>query len=288
MGPILAALAAALALVLSGCAGANAATNSEGYTPPPIGHVWTIILENKSYEATFTGLNQNDYLWKTLPSYGELLRQYYGTGHFSWTTTSARSPARRPRPTTRPTARSTRTSRPAPRPPTARRTPTSGCVYPASVQTLFNQLDDAGVSWKVYNQDMGNTPTREEVYHCGIPGNPSGSGVTDPGCATPQDQYVPKHNPAAWFHSVIDNPADVRQRRAADGYRATKGHAAIPSISQDLKSIATTPAFSWITPNNCSRRARRDLQGRQPVAATRTTTRAGSTRRTCSCRSTSR
>jgi hypothetical protein len=53
------------------------------YQPPPIGHVWTIILENKSYEATFTGLNKNDYLWKKLPSYGLLLRQYYGTGHYS-------------------------------------------------------------------------------------------------------------------------------------------------------------------------------------------------------------
>ncbi len=60
-----------------------AAQHAVGYQPPKIGHVWTIILENKSYEATFTGLNQNDYLWKTLPSYGELLRQYYGTGHYS-------------------------------------------------------------------------------------------------------------------------------------------------------------------------------------------------------------
>ena len=37
----------------------------------------------EEYEATFSGLNQNDYLWKTLPSYGLLLRQYYGTGHVS-------------------------------------------------------------------------------------------------------------------------------------------------------------------------------------------------------------
>ena len=44
-----------------------------GYQPPKIGHVWTIMLENKSYESTFTGLNENDYLWKTLPSYGLLL-----------------------------------------------------------------------------------------------------------------------------------------------------------------------------------------------------------------------
>jgi hypothetical protein len=42
-----------------------------------------IILENKSYDETFTGLNQNSYLWQTLPQQGALLTHYYGTGHFS-------------------------------------------------------------------------------------------------------------------------------------------------------------------------------------------------------------
>src|SRR6202050_3039275 len=52
----------------------------------PVGaikHVWLIIEENKSYDETFTGLNQNSYLWQTLPSQGALLTNYYGTGHFS-------------------------------------------------------------------------------------------------------------------------------------------------------------------------------------------------------------
>ena len=55
-------------------------------TGTPVGavkHVWLIILENKSYDETFTGLNQNSYLWQTLPAQGALLTHYYGTGHFS-------------------------------------------------------------------------------------------------------------------------------------------------------------------------------------------------------------
>src|ERR1700744_6091181 len=55
-------------------------------TGTPVGavkHVWLIILENKSYDETFTGLNQNSYLWQTLPAQGALLNHYYGTGHFS-------------------------------------------------------------------------------------------------------------------------------------------------------------------------------------------------------------
>ena len=54
-----------------------------GIQPGKIKHVWLIILENKSYDATFTGLNNNTYLWKTLPAQGVLLKNYYGTGHFS-------------------------------------------------------------------------------------------------------------------------------------------------------------------------------------------------------------
>src|ERR1700692_1826274 len=54
-----------------------------GIRPGAIKHVWLIILENKSYDATFTGLNNNTYLWQTLPSQGALLKNYYGTGHFS-------------------------------------------------------------------------------------------------------------------------------------------------------------------------------------------------------------
>jgi len=70
-------------------------TGTEGYksaqcvitsTGTPVGgvkHVWLIILENKSYDESFTSLNQNTYLWKTLPEQGALLTNYYGTGHFS-------------------------------------------------------------------------------------------------------------------------------------------------------------------------------------------------------------
>jgi hypothetical protein len=56
---------------------------STGTPVGAISHVWLIILENKSYDETFSGLNQNSYLWQTLPQQGALLTNYYGTGHFS-------------------------------------------------------------------------------------------------------------------------------------------------------------------------------------------------------------
>src|ERR1700761_4736533 len=61
----------------------STAITSTGLQSGQIKHVWLIILENKSYDPPFPGLNQNTYLWKTLPSQGVLLKNYFGTGHSS-------------------------------------------------------------------------------------------------------------------------------------------------------------------------------------------------------------
>jgi phosphatidylinositol-3-phosphatase len=39
----------------------------------------------------------------------------------------------------------------------------AGCVYPAAVQTLGNQLSAAGRSWAAYLQDIGNDPARDNT-----------------------------------------------------------------------------------------------------------------------------
>jgi phosphatidylinositol-3-phosphatase len=254
---LVAALAGTFVIASAGVAGASPDAASApdwhgGFHTPKIGHVWTIILENKSYEATFTGLNQNDYLWKTLPSYGELLRQYYGTGHYSLDNYISLVSGQAPAPANQNDCAQYQNVSPGTPAADGQVNASSGCVYPSSVQTLFNQLDAAHISWKTYAQEMGNTPTRENAYQCGIPGNPAGAGVPDPGSATPADQYVPKHNPVPWFHSLIDNPADCAKVVPLGGLAATTGHPAENGLAQDLQSEATTPRFSWISPDNCS------------------------------------
>jgi len=90
----------------------------------------------------------------------------------------------------------------------------NGCVYPATVPTLFNQLDQAGVSWKGYAQDLGNSdaggpPHSAGVQYCGAPfAAPAPTGSTsepNPGSADATDQYVPKHFPFAWFDSILQS-----------------------------------------------------------------------------------
>src|SRR5882672_10590121 len=51
--------------------------------PPPIRHVFIIVLENKGFDKTFGPSSPATYLSQTLTAQGQLLRQYYGIGHKS-------------------------------------------------------------------------------------------------------------------------------------------------------------------------------------------------------------
>ena len=252
-----------------------------GIHPGKIKHVWLIILENKSYDATFSGLNNNTYLWKTLPSQGVLLKNYYGTGHFSLDNYVSMVSGQATQPDTQadcpfydqfggnvdttgslfsnPNYGQVASSG-GPNAAVA----TNGCVYPSSVPTLFNQLDAKHVSWKGYAQDLGNpdassTGTLQNpgtgqahsagIQYCGAPyASPGPTGSTafpNPGSANATDQYVPKHFPFPWFDSIL-NSGDCNAAHIANLFDPANG------LSHDLQSASTTPAFSWISPNNCS------------------------------------
>ncbi len=229
---------------------------------PKVKHIWYIIMENKSYDATFTGLNNNTYLWKTLPSQGTLLTNYYGTGHFSQDNYTAIVSGQAPlydqqvdSPTYKDAPGAVITDKSDPNYGQFKVTgdpyTLQGSVYPSSVQTIFNQLTAAKVSWKAYAQDLGNADssgTPHSVTACGAPGtDPTNSPIPNPGSANATDQYVAKHFPLPWFHSIIDNAATM-----CDSAHSANLFSSQNGLFQDLKSESTTPAFSWITPNNCS------------------------------------
>lgn len=273
---------------------------STGLRPGQIKHVWLIILENKSYDATFTGLNQNSYLWKTLPSHGVLLTNYYGTGHYSMDNYVSLVSGQAPQQDTQSdcsvantnfgsnstiittgvnrgqVASSANASQPS-----GANAPngSNGCTYPTDTPTLFNQLDAVGKTWKGYAQDLGNQPGREDAT-CGAPGtaannpgtNPTAmsataaqpfpAGVTSFTGAQANDQYVAKHFPFPWFHSLtgavtatgstppLTSPANGGTD--CDAQHIANLDSTSSGLYRDLQKSSTTPAFSWITPNNCS------------------------------------
>ncbi|HTA02862.1 MAG TPA: alkaline phosphatase family protein [Streptosporangiaceae bacterium] len=286
-----------------------------GLKPGAIKHVWLIILENKSYDATFTGLNQNSYLWKTLPAQGVLLKNYYGTGHSSEDNYLAMVSGQAPNEDTQedcsvsdkligPNSDIINTGNvhtdqnygqmnsPAnASQPSGANAPLgeNGCSYPTDVPTLFNQLNAAGESWKGYAQDIGgaqtpgstsfvpNTLPDREAATCAGPGtaannpdtNPTDmegdfpAGVTTFTAAQANDQYVAKHFPFPWFEGLTgavnasgpDTPP--LNEPANGGTNCDANHIAnldspTEGLVHDLQSVKTTPAFSWITPDNCS------------------------------------
>jgi hypothetical protein len=278
--PLRAAAAAALALgVLLVPAAASASASPAwnggadglGIQPGKIKHVWLIILENKSYDASFTGLNNNTYLWKTLPGQGVLLKNYYGTGHFSLDNYISLVSGQATQPDTQSDcplydnmtgrvdtsgslASNSNYGQIASAAGPNAAPGTNGCVYPSSVPTLFNQLDAAHVSWKGYAQDLGNPDAGSPAHdagtqYCGAPfRSPGPTGSTaypNPGSANATDQYVPKHFPFPWFQSILKS-GDCNPAHIANLLSSSNG------LYHDLQSVASTPAFSWITPDNCS------------------------------------
>jgi hypothetical protein len=293
---------------------------STGLKPGAIKHVWLIILENKSYDATFTGLNQNSYLWKTLPQQGVLLKNYYGTGHSSQDNYISLVSGQAPEEDTqndcsvedynfgsnasivtkggslkKDATYGQVASLANGAQPSKANAPNgiNGCTYPEDTPTLFNQLDAAGKTWKGYAQDLGgaqvpgstsfqantvpgregatcagpgtaaNNPSTNPTYTTATPAHPLPPGVTTFTSAQPDDQFVAKHFPFPWFHALtgdvksngtktkglttpVQGGTDCDAAHIANLDNPTEG------LFRDLQKVSTTPAFSWITPDNCS------------------------------------
>ncbi len=254
--------------------GATKPPDGLGVQPGAIKHVWLIILENKSYDTTFTGLNKNTYLWQTLPKQGVLLKNYYGTGHDSQDNYITLSSGQAPQPDVQndcpyydrlsghvdkaggSLTKDKNYGQMVSAAGINAAAGQNGCVYPKSVPTLFNQLDANKISWKGYAQDLGNPetpagspPHSVGVKYCGAPftqPGPTGSpSYPNPGSANATDQYVPKHFPFPFFQSLLSS-GDCNAQHIANLFSATSG------LYHDLQRESTTPAFNWITPNNCS------------------------------------
>ena len=196
-----------------------------------------VILENEDYATSFGSSSPAPYLAQTLPAAGVLLQNYYGIGHESNDNYIAMISGQGPNIdtqgdcqifsdflTTGPVSALTGQA------------PGEGCVFPTSVPSLPDQLQQAGISWKAYMEDMGNTATRESAT-CGHPSLNTQDGTQT---ATSADNYATRHDPFVYFHSVIDNQAYCDQHVVS-----------LKPLATDLQTLATTPQFVFITPSLC-------------------------------------
>jgi hypothetical protein len=244
------ALAAAALLLASGLSTGDAAAGASTYKQPKIRHVFVIMLENEDYATTFGEPASDPYLAQTLPAQGALLEDY-STGHESNDNYIAIVSGQPPNVENQADCQAFSDFVGATTLPDGVETG-EGCVYPSSVQNIGTQLSAVGLSWKAYEQDMGNDPNREAAA-CGHPALNTKDETQD---AVEGDGYATRHDPFVYFHSVIDNQTYCDEHVVAMGSPTGAMPAAAlrgeTGLATDLKRTATTPTFSFITPNLCN------------------------------------
>ena len=258
------------ALTLTTAGTANAAAT------PHVGHVWTIVLENSEFEQTYVAdRNSDPYLSQTLTSEGMLIPGYFGTGHSSLDNYIAMASGQGPNAETKGDCDTNTTlggGSPNPAPDANGHTwhfdadgqavddsgaATIGCTYPAGVKNISDQLEAAGISWKGYMENMdaqdGTRSYCSNPFANRAPVAPAGGwprSRTDDQNPTNPD-YKNKHNPFAYFHSLFDQDAYCQKHVVPLGYLDANGQHPKGQLIDDLKSYATTPQYSFITPDQC-------------------------------------
>ncbi|HTX05248.1 MAG TPA: alkaline phosphatase family protein [Steroidobacteraceae bacterium] len=230
--------AIALPLLFLAAASASPAEDLRTGTLPPIRHVFIIVLENKSFSEAFGPNGAAPYLARTLPAHGALLENYYSIGHWSLDNYIAIVSGQAPNPATQRDCPQTTEFKPSGSGLDAEgELPGVGCVYPASVRTVADQLEKANLTWKGYMEDLDVDVARDRPATCSV----ARVGRTDlTEHASGNDEYASKHDPFVYFHTILDHP----MRCAAHVVN-------LAVLTTDLRRIATTPNYSFITPNLC-------------------------------------
>jgi phosphatidylinositol-3-phosphatase len=248
------AAAAAVLAVVAVAAGATSPTHrarahAAAAVVPPVRHVWIVELENETATNTFGHPAADPYLARTLVHEGAFLPNYYGIGHDSLDNYIAEVSGQAPNFQTGQDCeyftrffafegetfdRFTRDGQLS----------GDGCVYPPVIKTVGNQLTAHGRSWKAYEEDMGIDPRRDGTAAtasgpaCGHPAL-NAIDLTDT-TGPANDSYATRHDPFVYFRSVIGN------QRYCDAHVVT-----LAALASDLRGAATTPSYSFITPNTC-------------------------------------
>src|SRR5690242_17549702 len=209
--PIAAALAVAVLLAACSSSGSGkAAPNTTASLPsttatttkaPPArpstrpSHAFVINLENEDFVNTWGPSSPAKYLNDTLRPMGQLLTNYFAIGHASLDNYIAQISGQAPNPNTQADCvnyvdfASTGVG-------AYGQALGHGCVYPASVKTIADQLDAAGKTWKGYMEDIANSATQPKT--CRHPTIGTTDTTVVPSAA---DMYATRHDPFVYFHS---------------------------------------------------------------------------------------
>lgn len=198
----------------------------------PIKHVFVIMLSDEPY-ATLFGPSAPPYLAHALEAKGELMSRYYSVSHSELAGEIALISGQGPTPQTQQNCPTFADLAPG-QVGAEGQARGEGCVYPAAVQTLPDQLRAKRLSWRAYVQGLEEPPAKLEACSHPAPGQPDPTSQ-----AQPTGPYATFRNPFLYFHSLIDTPSC----QALD--------VGLANLSTDLASPQGAPAFSYIAPDLC-------------------------------------
>ncbi|MEW1947776.1 alkaline phosphatase family protein [Pseudarthrobacter sp902506025] len=219
------AFAAVFAVLTGGCQTAPVVRAPAGAGTPR--HVFVINLENQGYDRVFGSSSPAPYLSGELRSKGVLLTNYYGIAHDSLPNYLAQISGQPPNASTEKDCH-TFTALTTASTDSLGRATGDGCVYPPDVPTVAGQLTQAGKTWEGYMEDM-----QSPCLH------PALGAPDDHRTASSGDQYSTHHNPFVYFRSITESPD------------CAKNVVNYSALTNDLKTVGTTPNLSYITPNLC-------------------------------------
>ncbi|MGH9295713.1 MAG: alkaline phosphatase family protein, partial [Acidimicrobiales bacterium] len=216
-----------------------------------IGHVFVIVLENESEQNAFGYPDADPYLARTLRREGLFLPDYYAIGHYSADNYIALVSGQPPNESTQDDC-GTFVPFATPRVLPGGIQAGDGCVYPRAIANIGTELSAAGRSWKAYEQDMGERPSREPAA-CAHPAIGAPDRTEN---AVRGDGYTTRHDPFVYFASVISRrgycDAHVVALGSPQGSMPKAALRGETGLFDDLRSVRTTPSFSFITPDLCS------------------------------------
>lgn len=202
-------------------------TSSASASTRGINHVFVINLGNKGYTRVWNADSGAPYLANTLRLRGVLLTQYYAISRSSLPNYIAQISGQAPNPRTLNNCATYWPFTYSGMVPPGQAIG-SGCVYPAKVVNLTDQLTTADRTWKGYMGDM-----QKSCRH------PDLGKQDDSQEAVIGDQYITRTNPFVYFDSITSSP--ICKTNVVD----------LAALNDDLKSIATTPSLSYISPSVC-------------------------------------
>jgi phosphatidylinositol-3-phosphatase len=214
-------------------------------------HVFVISLSSPGYDKAFGALSEMPYLANTLRPQGELLSNYSLLTDKGLPNYIGMIGGQAPNALTSANC-TTYTDYPGNALPDKNGNVVgNGCIYPAQAINVADQLFSARFSWGAYMEDMGKpepvaqgeTAPANPPQNCVRPDVGAADKTQDVRKADPStgyagSGYAVRHNPFAYFHSLLDLGSCTQKD--------------VPLDRLDGVLAGGTPNFSFISPNLCN------------------------------------